>query len=238
MTDSPNEKVTIEIWSDIVCPFCFIGKKKIEKAINELNAENKVEIIWRSFLLDPSFPENKSTATLPYLTERKGYPARQVKSMCDNLTAQGKEYGIAFRFDRSLTMNTRNAHRLIKWASTQAKGSALKEALMQAHFENGIDLSSQEELIKVVTSVNLDTTVAKSVLNSEQFVAEVKSDIDLANNYGITGVPFFIINKSQTISGAQNDEVFMKTLKSAISNLPSAPNKKDGAVCAPSGECK
>ncbi|HAY88115.1 MAG TPA: disulfide bond formation protein DsbA, partial [Bacteroidetes bacterium] len=111
-----TEKAKIEVWSDVVCPFCLVGKKKLEQAIESQNAQNHIEIIWRSFQLDPGFPQNESVPSMKNLTERKGYPADQVVAMCGQLTASGKPYGIDFNFDNALTFNTSNAHRLIHWA--------------------------------------------------------------------------------------------------------------------------
>ena len=162
-----TEKVTVEIWSDVVCPFCLLGKKKIEQAIAKLNATNNVEIIWRSFQLDPTFPKNTSSPSMQYLSERKGYPVNQIKGMCQQLSLQGKKYGINFNFDASLTINTFDAHRLIHWAKSFGKANQLKEALMVAHFSEGMDLSKETQLFSIIEKVGLDTDEAKTILQSD-----------------------------------------------------------------------
>lgn len=233
-----TDKITIDIWSDIVCPFCYIGKKKIEQTITKLGAEDKVEIIWHSFQLDPDFSEDKAIPSISYLSERKGYPIDQVVGMCGQLTAQGKAYGIQFNFDSALTFNTLNAHRLIQWAKQMDKASELKEALMFAYFSEGVDLSEQENLLTVVKNTGLDANAAQEMLNGNDFFAEVVSDIDQVKSLGINGVPYFIINGSQPIYGAQSDAVFENALAAALKNLkPSEASTKEG-VCLPSGECK
>lgn len=213
---APKTTVKIEIWSDVVCPFCFLGKKKMEQAIQKLDAEDKVEIIWHSFQLDPDFPLNTAVPSMENLSERKGYPIAQVRGMCDQLTAQGKAYQIDFYFDNALTFNTQNAHRLLHWAKTHDKSSQLKEALMYAYFTAGTDLSQQENLLAVVEKVGLDTTQAKEVLQSDAYQKEVEQDIKQARKLRIGGVPFFLVNEEQGISGAQPDQVFEEVIGAAL----------------------
>jgi predicted DsbA family dithiol-disulfide isomerase len=233
-----KEKVTIEIWSDVVCPFCLLGKKKLEQAIEKLDAGDKVDIVWRSFQLDPYFPKIESVPSKKNLVERKGYPSKQVDQMCDNLTLQGKDYGIIFDFYRAVTFNTFDAHRLIQWAKTKRLSNELKGALMVAHFTLGIDLSKEENILAVIEKVGLDKEEAKQILSSDQFTADVNNDIQQAQQLGIRGVPFFLINGKEGISGAQSDRVFENQLNKAISNLPVQSDTLKGGVCTPEGECE
>lgn len=213
---SNPEKVKVEIWSDVVCPFCFLGKKKIELAIQKLNAEDKIEVIWHSFQLDPDFPRNTSVPSTQNLSERKGYPIEQVEQMCDQLAIQGKRYQIDFQFDKALTFNTFDAHRLIHWAKTYHKGSELKEALFKAYFTNGVDLSQKENLLEVVKQSGLDHLQAKEVLESDSFSQEVNNDILRSRQLGIGGVPYFLVNEEEVISGAQDDQIFDRVISSAF----------------------
>ena len=213
-----SETVKIEIWSDIVCPFCFLGKKKVEQAIAKLEAEEKVEIVWHSFQLDPGFPLDSAVPCMENLSRRKGYPLAQVKGMCDNLTQAGKAYGIDFHFDKALTFNTKDAHRLIKWADTEGKSSELKEAFMLAYFTNGSDLSDPKNLLTVVETVGLDTEAAQKVLDSDTYTEEVDQDILRARELGIGGVPYFLVNGTLPISGAQPDQVFERVIERTLTN--------------------
>jgi len=231
-------KVKIEIWSDVVCPFCFIGKKKIEQAVAKLGAEDKVEIIWHSFQLDPDFPTDKAIPSINYLSERKGYPIDQVVGMCGQLTVQGKAYGVDFNFDSALTFNTLNAHRLIQWAKTQNKSNELKEAFMLAYFSDGTDLTLEENVLNVVKKAGLDAEAAANVLASSDYLPEVNADILRAQKLGISGVPYFLINGSQPIYGAQNDAVFENALAAALKNLKTTESETSEGICLPSGECK
>ena len=209
-------KIKIEIWSDVVCPFCYIGKKKMEQAIAKLNAEDKIEIIWHSFQLDPDFPKDISVPSTKHLSEKKGYPVEQIKGMYNQLANQGKKYGIGFQFEKALSFNTLDAHRLIQWAKIVDKSNELKEAFMLAYFTNGIDLSQQENILKVIEQVGLDTVKAKAILNSDDYTQEVEQDIYQSRQLRIRGVPYFLINENEVISGAQNDKVFENVLSAAL----------------------
>jgi predicted DsbA family dithiol-disulfide isomerase len=233
-----NETVKIEIWSDVVCPFCFVGKRKLEQAIKNLNAEDKVEIIWHSFQLDPDFPADKAYPSAQYLSERKGYPIDQVKAMSNQLVENGKGYGIDFKFDKALIFNTFNAHRLIQWSKTESKSDALKEALMIAYFTDGTNLTEEEKLLEVVNSVGLSTEKAKSILDSEEYFEEVRMDIYQAHQLNVRGVPYFLINEKTAISGAQADEVFENALKAELSAVKPLIESLTEGVCLPNGERK
>lgn len=233
-----QEKVTIEIWSDVVCPFCLVGKKKLEQAIQKQNAQDHVEIIWRSFQLDPDFPQGKGVPTMKNLTERKGYPAQQVVAMCGQLAESGKPYGIDFNFEDALVFNTADAHRLIHWAKESNKSNDLKEALMTAHFSQGKDLSTNTELASIASSVGLDSSEAVAVLASDKYTAEVAADIAKAQTIGVRGVPFFLIDGKQGISGAQSDAVFEDAIGNIMKNRSMLTDTSGAGVCLPSGECE
>lgn len=232
-----TNKVTIEIWSDVVCPFCLLGKKKMEQAIAKTGAKERVEIIWHSFQLDPGFPKGTSVPSQQHLIERRGYPAAQLKAVSAQLAAQGKGYGIDFQFDKALTFNTWDAHRLIQWAKTLKKGNELKGALMTAYFSTGTDLSKQENLLQVVEQVGLDASRAKQILESNAFSQEVQQDIEASRQLGIRGVPFFVVNRQRAISGAQSDEVFEQIIGAAVKQLAPVAADGEGGVCLPDGEC-
>jgi predicted DsbA family dithiol-disulfide isomerase len=233
-----SKKVVIEIWSDVVCPFCYVGKKKLEQAVQRLNAEDKVEIVWHSFQLDPDFPKGESIPSTPYLSQRKGYPIEQVKAMSEHLTVQGKSYNIDFNFNEALTFNTLDAHRLIQWAKTVEKSDALKEALMKAYFTDGMDLSKKVNLIAVCKSLGLDSDKAKAIIESNAFEEEVQQDIYQSRQLAIRGVPYFLINESLSISGAQSDEIFESVISSALKDVKAESNDSNEGVCLPDGDCK
>lgn len=232
-----SKKITVEIWSDIVCPFCFVGKKKIELAISKLKAEDQVNVVWRSFQLDPDFPMNTSISTNEHLV-KKGYPQEQVSIMTSQLSEQGKVYGIDFKFDKSRAFNTMNAHRLIQWAKVTDKSNELKEAFMYSYFTEGIDLSKSENLLLVIEKVGLNALEAKQILETNAYSKEVEDDIKLAQQLGVRGVPYFVINNNVTISGAQNDKVFEKEINAALKHLKPLQKNNEGQVCIPNEGCE
>lgn len=210
------KKIKIDVWSDFVCPFCYLGKKKIESAVNKIGISDNVEINYHSFLLDPDFPKEYSESNTKYLTDRKNYPENQVKVMHQQLVESGKSYGIDFQFSTSLVFNTVNAHRLMQWGKKYDKSEPLKDALMRAYFTDGIDLSKEENLLDVVECCGLNRLEALEVLNSNLFSQEVENDIYNATQIGIKGVPFFVINDKFAISGSQEDRVFENALKQVL----------------------
>lgn len=236
-SDMENRKVKIEVWSDVVCPFCYLGKKKMEKAIAKLGAGEFVEVEWKSFQLDPDFSEGEAILSTPYLAERKGYPVAQIEQMCGQLEAQGKGYGIDFNFDKALTFNTFDAHRLIQWAKTEDRSHELKEAMMLAYFTNGVDLSKMENVLRIVEGIGLDGAEAKTVLLGEQFGEQVERDIYESRQIGVRGVPFFLVDQRGVISGAQDDKVFEKAILAALKKHDIVYSEAKG-VCVPGEECR
>ncbi len=229
-----QEMISIDIWSDIVCPFCYVGKKKLEKAIHQLELTDKIVIQWHSFELAPDFPKGQSMPSTQFLTEKRGYPPAQLQKAQEHLTRQGREYGIDFRFEKSLSFNTFDVHRLWQWSKTLKKDTEFKEAFMYAYFTEGIDLSKQENVLNVITKLGLNREKAAEILESNLFAQEVRNDQQQAAKLGIGGVPYFIIQGKQVISGAQDDRVFENALKGVIKNLSSS---ESGGSCTPTGIC-
>lgn len=211
-----NPVINIEIWSDIVCPFCYVGKKKIQQVIEKLNIEDEVQIIWRSYQLDPDLPSEKAYPSLEYLMKKKNISTEQMQGMNEYLKQQGLQYGIDFQLDKSMVFNTFNAHRLLQWAKEFNKSSELKEAFMKAYFTNGIDLSNPENLISAVGKVGLDTQKAIEVLNSNDYSEAVENDIYQSKTISLRGVPHFLFNDKFFISGAQEDLVFENAIKGEL----------------------
>ena len=210
------KNIKIDIWSDIVCPFCFIGKKKLEQAISKLQLSEEVEIEWHSFQLDPDFPKGEAIPSSEYLAKRKNFPLDQINAIEQQLTANAKNYGIDFHFKKALSFNTLEVHRLWQWSKSFGKSSELKEALMKAYFTDGIDLSKEENVLQVVENCGLDKLKAQAILRSNQFSNEVDEDIYHASQIGVRGVPFFVLNNQFAISGAQDDSVFETSLLKLI----------------------
>jgi predicted DsbA family dithiol-disulfide isomerase len=158
--------------------------------------------------------------------------------MCAQLSTQGKSYAIDFQFDKSLTFNTLDVHRLIQWAQSLGLSDELKEAFMIAYFSEGIDLSKEANLYTIIEKVGLNVDEAKTILQSDAYSKEVAEDINRSKTLGVRGVPFFLINEKESISGAQNDQVFENMIAAALKNLKPATVTTEEGVCLPNKECK
>ena len=205
----------IEIWSDVACPFCYIGKRRLEEALNGFEHQSDVEIEWKSFQLNPELKTNKIQSIHEYLAEAKGWTIEYAKQMGEQVTAMAEEVGLNYNMDATVVANTFNAHRLIQFAKTQNLGDAIEEALFRAYFMEGKNIDSKTELIEIAVSIGLNAAEAEKVLNEKQFSEQVEFDAYEAQQIGVRGVPFFVFNRKYGISGAQPLEVFTRTLDQA-----------------------
>jgi predicted DsbA family dithiol-disulfide isomerase len=210
----------IDVWSDVVCPFCYLGKHKLEHALKKLGLADQADVEWHSFQLDNTFPKGTSVLATEHLAQRKGISLASIETAQQRLTDQGKAYGIDFQFDQALNFNTLDVHRLLHWSKSFQKADVLKTALFKAHFTDGLDLSKSETLKQIVIGVGLDGEATFSIINSQHYSAEVQQDMDTAQQIGIRGVPFFVFNKKTALSGAQPDSVFEEVIQQAITANP------------------
>jgi predicted DsbA family dithiol-disulfide isomerase len=201
----------IEIWSDVVCPWCYIGKRRLERALGEFEHADEVEVSWRSFQLNPDAPE-KAVPTLDYLAQRFG---PQAQAMTARVAELGQQEGLTLDFGSSLTVNTLEAHRLLHLAADLGIGDAAKERLLRAHFTEGADLSDPETLTRLMAEAGADEARVREVLAGTEYADAVQADIEQARRLGATGVPFFVIDRKYGISGAQAPETFLHALRTA-----------------------
>jgi predicted DsbA family dithiol-disulfide isomerase len=199
--------MNIEIWSDIACPFCYIGKRKLEKAIQKLPESSSIQIEWKSFQLNPDLETNEAQNTLDYLSQTKGWTQAQTIQMTAQVAAMGREEGLNFDFTQTVVANTKKAHRLLHLAKEKGKQDALKESLFQAYFIEGKNIDQQEVLLHCADSVGLDSDAA------------IDQDVYESRLIGVQGVPFFVFDRKFGISGAQPDEVFDRTLRQALDEV-------------------
>ncbi len=206
----------IEIWSDIMCPFCYMGKKQLEKALERLPYGNEVEILWRSFELNPDIKYIPGKSVAQYLSEIKNMSIEEVNRMQHKLVEQGKELGIDFNFDQAPISNSHNAHKLIHVAQKQGKANQLKEALFHAYFTEGTNVEDTSTLLKIAQKVELDLQPWNNdPFNSETLEEEVKQDIYNAHQVGARGVPFFVFNEAYSLSGAHGADTLYKVIETA-----------------------
>jgi predicted DsbA family dithiol-disulfide isomerase len=202
----------IEIWSDVVCPWCYIGKRRLERALGEFEHADEVEVTWRSFQLNPDTLPGTVVPTLDYLTSHYGPQAQEMTARVAEL---GHAEGLDLDFSSSLAVNTLEAHRVLHLAADLGFGDAAKERLLRAHFTEGADLSDQDTLTRLLTEAGADESRVRAVLASDEYADAVRADFDEARMLGANGVPFFVIDRTYGVSGAQPAETFLHALRTA-----------------------
>jgi len=226
----------IEIWSDYVCPFCYIGKKQLEKAIQDTGFGGQVELVYKSYQLDPTTPEDTNVSIYDSLAQKYSMSLDKAKEMTQGVTARAKEVGLHYNFDNMMAENTLKAHRLVKWAEQQGDASALVEALLHGYFIDGKRIGHNDVLETIAEQVGFNREAVAQLLASDDFKAEVEEDIQEGLQLGVRGVPFFVLNRKYGISGAQPQEVFEDTLRKVAQEEGLQPALKmegsgDAGVC-------
>ncbi len=225
----------IEIWSDVVCPWCYIGKRRFEEALSKFEHGEEVEVVWRSYQLDPSTPTKAGQSVTDMLADKYGVSRQQAAAMNERVTTIAKEVGLDYHLENAKQSNTFDAHRLIHLGKKHGIQDAVKERLMKAYFVEGEAISEVDTLVKLASEVGMDPAEARAVLESNEFADEVRADERRARMFGITGVPFFAIDEKFGISGAQPSEVFSEALEAAWADshpLVAVGNVQSGETCA------
>jgi predicted DsbA family dithiol-disulfide isomerase len=207
--------MTVEIWSDVMCPFCYIGKRKFEAALAQFSGRHTVEVVWRSFQLDPALATEPGKSVVQSLMEKKGWSAEQTSAMVQHVTAMAQEAGLTYQFDHAVVANSFDAHRFTHYAKQQGQQDAAEEQLFAAYFTEGKNTADHATLAELGTRIGLDPAAVQAILATDAFTADVQADIALARQFGITGVPFFAFNRRYAVSGAQDAGVFLQTLERA-----------------------
>lgn len=203
----------VEIWSDVMCPFCYIGKRRFENALKDFGYPDQVKVVWRSFQLNPDMETDPDTNINEYLAEAKGWSLEQAQQINQRVTNMAADEGLEYNMDQAIVANSYDAHRLVQCAKDRGKGDEMEEALFKAYFTEGKNTADHDTLIDLAESVGIDPTEAASILQGEKYSNAVDHDIQLAKNINITGVPFFLFDRRFAISGAQETEAFLKALK-------------------------
>ena len=230
----------IEIWSDVACPWCYIGKRRFETALNGFAHKDSVEVAWRSYQLDPTLPEHYDGSELDYLVERKGMDRSQLMGMLGHVKEAAEGEGLHYKFDAVVVANSFKAHELLHLAAAHGKSDAVKEALLSGRFEQGVDIGNREALVRIGTEAGLDASDINEALDSEKYADDVRQDFTEARAIGVTGVPFFVIDRKYGISGAQPAEVFTQALEQAWQEanpltMVSANGADSAEACGPDG---
>lgn len=205
----------VEIWSDVVCPWCYIGKRRLESALERFGHREDVEVVWRSFELDPTAPPELAQPTTDRLAERYRISREQALAMQRRVADTAAEEGIDMRVEETRSANTFDAHRLLHLAAERGVQSELKERLLAAHFTEGELVSDHDTLIRLGAEAGLDKDEAARVLAGDDYAEAVRRDEALARSLGATGVPFFVLDRTFGVSGAQPAEVLLGALEQA-----------------------
>lgn len=230
-------KLTIDIWSDIACPWCYIGKRHLEQALDQFAHKADVEVVWHAFELDPSAPpvRDASQSYAERLARKYGMAVEQAQQRLDHMVGVAAKDGLDFRFDKVRAGNTFDAHRLIHLGHERGIQDAVKERLLRAYMTEGRAIGDRAALQELAVEAGLDAAEVAALLEGDRFAAEVRRDEATARELGISGVPFFVLGGRLGVSGAQPAEVLLGALDKAWADQPKLETFAEGAACGPDG---
>lgn len=233
----------VEIWSDVMCPFCYIGKRRIESALDQFDHAEDIRIEWKSFQLQPDIETQPDKNVTDHLAEVKGWSAEQAAQMNKRVTDMADEVGLEYHFDKAVVANSFDAHRFAHYAKSKGKGDAAEEALFKAYFTEGKNTDDYDVLVALGEDIGLDAAEIRQVLESDRYAEDVREDIKESRKVGVQGVPFFVFDRKYAISGAQPTEAFVEALEKSWTEWNSSQQpvalddeSKDSA-CSPDGNC-
>ncbi len=209
-------KMTVEIWSDVMCPFCYIGKRKFEAALAQFPQREQVEVVWKSFQLNPELETDTSKSVKQSLAESKGWTLEQTDEAMSYVVNMAKGVGLTYHFDKAVVANSFDAHRFSHLAKKHGVQDEAEERLFAAYFTEGKNTADHEVLAQIGAEIGLDSGEVKKVLAGNDFATEVEKDIEEARQFRISGVPFFVFDRKYAVSGAQDSKVFLETLQKAF----------------------
>jgi predicted DsbA family dithiol-disulfide isomerase len=232
----------VEIWSDVMCPFCYIGKRKFEKALAEFPQRDKIQVEWKSFQLNPQMKTEPDKTINEYLAEAKGWSLEHASQMNDHVSQMAAEVGLDYHLDKAVVANSFDAHRFVQFAKIKGLGDAAEEQLFKAYFTDGKNTADHETLIGLGLNIGLDKEELRAVLDSNRFGDDVRKDIYEAQQVGARGVPFFVLDRKYAVSGAQQPETFLGALEKSFSEWEKANPQPivtfaDGQTCSTGGDC-
>lgn len=205
----------IEVWSDVVCPWCYLGKRRLDRALAGFEHAGDIEVEWRSFQLDPAYPKGAASPVLAHLAQKLGGSVDQVRAMTDRVKSLAAEEGLEYDFDRAVAVNTVDAHRVSHLAKAHGLGAQMHERLLRAHLMEGETLDDPETLVRLASEVGVPSDEVRRVLAGDEYAKDVEADGREAQQLGANGVPFFVLDRRYGISGAQPLEVFAQALRTA-----------------------
>jgi predicted DsbA family dithiol-disulfide isomerase len=227
----------VEIWSDVVCPWCYIGKRRFEEAVSRFEHRDQLEVVWRSFELDPSAAARHGGPYAERLAAKYRMSVADAHASIDHMVAVGKDNGVAFNFDIAQPGNTFNAHRLLHYALDEGKQDAMKERLFAAAFTEGRRVGDVEVLVELAADVGLAADAVRSVLDRNAHSVSVREDEQRAAMLGIRAVPFFVVAEKYGVPGAQPSDVLLRVLDDVWAEVEAPTRADEGAVGCGDGSC-
>ena len=225
----------IEIWSDIACPWCYVGKRRFEAALEQFEHKDDVRITWRSFELDPSAPLEREGDRAVRMAEKYGMSVERAREMERQMTETAAGDGLDFRFDTARSGNTFDAHRVVHLAGERGLGDAMKERLLRAYFSEGELVSDHATLVRLATEVGLDGEETREMLAGDRYSDAVREDEAMASQFGISAVPTFVVDRAIGASGAHPPEALLQLLEEGWSRNTPMPVIAGGEMCGPDG---
>jgi predicted DsbA family dithiol-disulfide isomerase len=225
----------VDIWSDIACPWCYIGKRRFEQALSEFEHGDDVHVTWRSFELDPNAPAQREGDLAALLAAKYGMSVEQARASQDQLTQTAAAEGLEFRFDIARSGLTFDGHRLIHLAATHGRADAMKERLMRAYFTEGELIADHEALVRMATEVGINRLETRTVLAGKRYADAVRADEAIAQQLGIAAVPTFVVNRKLAMSGANPPDQLLALLRQGWEQDPTAAAVDAGAARGPDG---
>jgi predicted DsbA family dithiol-disulfide isomerase len=225
----------VEIWSDIACPWCYVGKRRFEAALASYEHRDEVRVTWRSFELDPSAPREREHDGATHLAEKYGTSREEALAMHQRMTDTAAHDGLEFRFDLARGGNTFDAHRLLHLAAAHGEQDAMKERIMRAYLTEGELISDHAVLERLALEVGLPQDEVRDTLATDRFAADVRDDERTAQSLGIHAVPFFVVDRAMGASGAHPPEALVELLRQARAANPPIPVVASGETCAVDG---
>jgi len=227
--------VNVEIWSDIACPWCYVGKRRFEAALAAFEHRDEVTVTWRSFELDPEAPPERGGERAEHLAAKYGSSLEQARAMQDRMAEVAAQDGLELRFDRARDGSTFDAHRLVHLARAHGRQDALKERVLRAYLTEGELMADPEALARLAAEVGLPAEAVRLLLAGDLYAAEVREDEETARRLGITAVPFFVVDRALGAAGAQPPEVLGGLLRQGWEARPRVAVVAAGETCGPDG---
>ena len=230
----------VQIWSDVMCPFCYIGKRRFENALQQFAHKDEVQVEWKSFQLNPDLVTDTTLTTAEYLADRKGFSLDHAHELQNHVTQMAAEVGLNYNLDKAVVANSFDAHRFAHLAKLKGLGDEAEEALFKAYFIDSKNIADHEVLAQLGTEIGLDAEEVKQTLATDKFAGDVNYDVAESQQLGISGVPFFVMDRKYGVSGAQAVPVFLQTLEKSYNEWAATKPKLDiieGDSCGIEGDC-